>query len=293
MPLINSNTTNSALSYTLMIVAVFLVSTAKAHVVLVDPVARTNDNDLIDGPCGGKPAGDSVASYSVGQTIEITADLVRQHKRTLDIFITHDNFVTKTKLGAVPTPDAGIYKKIITLPSGPEGSAILQVTDGEYVSCADITLSEGVPFIINAGLNDAWFFPDTQGQGFFIVVYPDIRLIFLAWFTYETERPSDDLMAQLGEPGQRWVTAQGPFDGNMAQLDIIVTSGGVFDRSEPEPENSVPGSVGTMKLMFNNCSNGLVEYDMPGLGLSGTVPLQRVANDNVALCEVLSVPETE
>jgi hypothetical protein len=51
------------------------------------------------------------------------------------------------------------------------------------------------PFHINAGLNDAWFEPATTGQGFFHVVFPDIELVFLSWFTYDTERPPDDVTA--------------------------------------------------------------------------------------------------
>lgn len=30
------------------------------------------------------------------------------------------------------------------------------------------------PFVINAGLNDAWFNPETDGQGFFISVFPGL-----------------------------------------------------------------------------------------------------------------------
>ena len=63
----------------------------------------------------------------------------------------------------------------------------------------------GIPF--NPGLNDTWFNADTVGQGFFITVFPDIGKVFLAWFTYDTERPPEDVTAILGEPGHRWITA--------------------------------------------------------------------------------------
>ena len=62
----------------------------------------------------------------------------------------HDNFATRTELAMISTSGEGIYKMIIPLPIQPLGSAVLQVTNGNYVSCADITLSEGVPFSINA-----------------------------------------------------------------------------------------------------------------------------------------------
>ena len=35
-------------------------------------------------------------------------------------------------------------------------------------------------FVINNGLNDAWFDAATAGQGFFIIVFPDREEIFLA-----------------------------------------------------------------------------------------------------------------
>jgi hypothetical protein len=88
-------------------------------------------------------------------------------------------------------------------------------------------------FKINPGLNDAWFNPATNGQGFLITVFPEIKQMFLAWFTYDTERPPEDVTAMLGGPGQRWLTAQGPYEGDTANLTIFVTEGGVFDAAEP------------------------------------------------------------
>ena len=55
-------------------------------------------------------------------------------------------------------------------------------------------------FQINAGLNDAWFDPDTDGQGFLITVFQESAVMFLAWFTYDVERPPEDVTAMLGEP---------------------------------------------------------------------------------------------
>jgi hypothetical protein len=138
---------------------------------------------------------------------------------------------------------------------------------------------------INAGFNDAWYFPDTTGQGFFIVVYEDIPLVFLSWFTFDTERPPDDVTALLGEPGHRWLTAQGPFEGNTALLDIVVTEGGVFDSADPLPENH---GDGTIELVFEDCTKGVVNYHIESLDLTGTIPIQRVAESNVALCEALA-----
>jgi hypothetical protein len=175
----------------------------------------------------------------------------------------------------------------VPLPPEPLGQAILQATDGTYVSCADITLSDSSTFAINPGLNDAWYFPDTDGQGFFIIIFPDIQQVFLAWFTYDAERPPGDVQAILGGPGQRWITAHGPYTGDTALLDIVVTKGGVFNMGEPKSDNSDPGAVGTIEVVFENCSIGVVRYDIPALSLMGQIPIQRITNDNVALCEAL------
>ena len=144
-------------------------------------------------------------------------------------------------------------------------------------------------FTINAGLNDAWFNFATNGQGFLITVFPDIKQMFLAWFTYDTERPSEDVTAFLGEPGHRWLTAQGPYAGDTANLTIFVTEGGVFDAAEPAASTD-PAGDGTMTIQFINCSEGLVNYEIASLGISGDIPIQRISPDNVPLCEALSNP---
>jgi plastocyanin len=143
-------------------------------------------------------------------------------------------------------------------------------------------------FTINAGLNDSWFNPATAGQGFFITVFPDLQKMFLAWFTYETERPPPDVTAMLGEPGHRWITAFGPYDGDTANLDIEITQGGVFDSPAPAPTQ---GPGGTIIVTFTGCNAGEVMYDIPSIMRSGTVPIERIALDNVPACEAeLAVP---
>ena len=139
-------------------------------------------------------------------------------------------------------------------------------------------------FEINAGLNDAWYYPETDGQGFFITVFPDLELISVAWFTYDTERPTEDTEAILGDAGHRWLTALGPYSGKQAQLEITITTGGVFDSTDPKPDHA-PG--GTILLEFDNCNSGVLTYDIPEINRVGLVPIERVAADNVALCEAL------
>lgn len=143
------------------------------------------------------------------------------------------------------------------------------------------------PLEINAGITDAWYNPATRGQGFLITVFPEIRQVFLAWFTYDTERPPQDVTATLGEPGHRWLTAQGAYSGDTANLTVYVTEGGVFDSATP-PATTDPAGIGTLKLEFADCRSGLATYAIPSLGLSGQIPLQRITDDNVARCEALA-----
>jgi len=86
---------------------------------------------------------------------------------------------------------------------------------------------------INAGLSDAWYNPETPGQGFIVIVFPEIEKIFMAWFTYDTERPPEDVMAFLGEPGHRWrrgvrlFSCRAPHDagGGTTGADSVASSG--------------------------------------------------------------------
>jgi hypothetical protein len=142
---------------------------------------------------------------------------------------------------------------------------------------------------INPGLNDAWFNPNTDGQGFFITVFPDLGYVSLAWFTYDTELPPIDATANLGDPGHRWLTGVGLIDGNQVLMNIEMTSGGLFDTATVIERTDPPGSDGTIILTFDSCNSGTVEYDIPSINRQGIVPIQRVAGDNIALCEVLSI----
>lgn len=156
-----------------------------------------------------------------------------------------------------------------------QNGGIYLISDGEVVA---------ENFQINAGLNDAWFNPDTNGQGFLITVFEESGVVFLAWFTYDVERPPEEVSALLGEPGHRWLTAQGPFSGDTATLDIFVSSGGVFDSGVPAVEIV---SIGTMTIKWTNCTAAVLTYDIPSLGLTGQIPLERIVLDNVMLCEIM------
>jgi cyclophilin family peptidyl-prolyl cis-trans isomerase len=147
---------------------------------------------------------------------------------------------------------------------------------------------EPAPFVMNAGLNDAWYNPNTDGQGFFITVFPELGLVSLAWFTYDTDLPVQGASASLGDPGHRWLTALGTIDGDSSQMNIEITSGGLFDAAAEIERTDPVGSDGAITLTFSDCSSGLIEYDITSINQQGSVPIQRVANDNVSLCEALS-----
>ena len=142
-------------------------------------------------------------------------------------------------------------------------------------------------FQINAGLNDAWYDSDTDGQGFFITVFPDLGYVSLAWFTYDTELPPIDAVANLGDAGHRWITAIGPITDNKVMMNITMTSGGIFDTSTEIERTDPAGSDGTLTLTFDDCNSGTIDYDITSINRQGTVPIRRVADDNIVLCEAL------
>jgi len=144
-------------------------------------------------------------------------------------------------------------------------------------------------FQINPGLNDAWYYKPTDGQGFFITVFPDLGYVSLAWFTYDTELPPEDAAANLGDPGHRWLTALGPIDGDQVVMNITLTSGGIFDDPTEIERTDPPGSDGTITLTFDSCSAGTIEYDIPSINRQGVIPIERVADDNIVICEALSL----
>jgi hypothetical protein len=176
-------------------------------------------------------------------------------------------------------------------PTDPEQICIVEngsgTIDGADVEDVLVRCTTTVSFSINAGLNDAWFNLDTDGQGFLISVLPEAETVFLAWFTYDTALPPEDAVAHLGDPGHRWLTAQGAYAGNEAVLDIVLTSNGIFDEATDVVRTDPPGSDGTLILTFDDCYSGTIEYDIPSISRQGVIPIERIVDDNVAVCEAL------
>jgi len=188
----------------------------------------------------------------------------------------------------------------ILIGNGGTGAVKMFQPDGTYVTdlvpsgsgglirpnAVVIRQPETVFFSLNPGLNDAWFNPATPGQGFFVTVFPDVRGVFLAWFTYDTERPDASISANLGEPGHRWLTAFGTYDRATAVLDVELTNGGLFNAAMPVPSQQVDGEI---VLEFAGCNEAILSYHLPSVGLQGEIPIQRIALDNVALCEAATI----
>jgi plastocyanin len=141
-------------------------------------------------------------------------------------------------------------------------------------------------FVINAGLNDAWVNADAPFQGFFFTVFPDLTLFFAAWFTFDSVIPDGSATAVFGAPDLRWVTASGFYSGDSVTLNVELTTGGIFNDSDPEAEQTP--NYGTITIKFLNCNEAEVTYNFPSLGLSGQMILTRVVGDNIPLCEALN-----
>jgi len=141
------------------------------------------------------------------------------------------------------------------------------------------------PFKVNRGLSGSWYYPATAGQGFLLDVLDNLNLLSLAWFTFDLERPAPGVTAQIGEPGHRWLTALGPFDGDTANLDIYWTSGMIFDSADPPAEQVKDG---TMTIRFDSCIAGTLDYDLGSSMVTGQIPIEPVTYESVELCKSLT-----
>lgn len=142
-------------------------------------------------------------------------------------------------------------------------------------------------FNINAGLNDAWVSVDAPFQGLFFTVFPDLKLFFLSWFTFDSVSPNAGISAVFGATDQRWATGVGAYSGDTVTINVELTSGGIFNGSNPLATQEP--AYGTITIGFINCNEALLTYNFPSVGLTGEMNLTRVVPSNVALCEQLNV----
>lgn len=205
---------------------------------------------------GGTSASAPIVVGTVALMLQVNPNLTAEDARQ----ILRANAVTDQHTGAVPNNDWGWGKLDI------------------YASVLDAA------FTMNAGLNDAWVSDGAPFQGMFVTVFPGLKLVFVAWFTFDSVIPNSGT-ATFGARDQRWVTAVGAFSGGKATLNAELTTGGAFNTDTPLPTQDT--NYGTIVIEFKNCSEGTVTYNFPGVGISGSFPIKRVVNSNVALCEAL------
>ncbi|MDJ0654060.1 MAG: alpha/beta hydrolase-fold protein [Xanthomonadales bacterium] len=128
---------------------------------------------------------------------------------------------------------------------------------------------------INYGLAGGWFNESTPGQGFLFDFLLQDQFMFVAAFTFDTlgRQPGGNIAGAE----QRWFTAQGNYQGDRADLTIFQSRNGVFD----DPAAVESTAVGTMVIEFHSCTRATITYDLPGLGLSGTIPVSKLLADTL------------
>lgn len=151
---------------------------------------------------------------------------------------------------------------------------------------AVVVRNKAPDFQINAGIDDAWVSSGAPFQGMFFTFFPDLNVLFAAWFTFDSVIPTGESMATFGAIDQRWVTGLGAVNGNQANLNMELTTGGAFNFPTPVPVQDT--NYGTLNLEFASCSEATVSYNFPANGLAGEFIMNRVVDDNVSLCEMLA-----
>ncbi len=130
---------------------------------------------------------------------------------------------------------------------------------------------------LNAGLAGAWFDPQASGQGVLVDIVPTTGQLFLAWFTYARTGEAVDPGATIGAAEHRWFTAQGPFEGTTADLDILISNGGFFD----DPTTVTTTTIGSATLEFVSCTEAQLDYQFDDSGASGQIQLTRLSPDEL------------
>ena len=104
----------------------------------------------------------------------------------------------------------------------------------------------------------------------------------MAWFTWDNVAPPPDPKPDVADPGTRWLTALGFFNGAnpVVEMTVYGITGCIFNQGAPVTTDP----VGTLSLdMFNFCEGGEFRFNLDS-GLSGTAKMQRIVNDNLAAC---------
>ena len=116
-------------------------------------------------------------------------------------------------------------------------------------------------FVINEGLQGAWFNSATSGQGYFFDIYPPSTTFVIAWFTWANTAGQYD-----------WYSGQGTWTGARADVEIFRTRGGRFNNPTPVQTTS----AGTASITFTSCSAATFTWNLTDPVSSGTIPLSRI-----------------
>ncbi len=148
------------------------------------------------------------------------------------------------------------------------------------------TLNSEITHPINAGLNGAWYNPETSGQGFMLEVLPNSNRAFFAWFTYDSQDPVEGLPNTIGATDHRWLTGLGEINMQEKSItfDVKVTSDGLFDNPQ-DVTSSPPDSVGSITITFNDCKTASVNYDLLNHTQSNTFEISRISSESDFICE--------
>jgi MYXO-CTERM domain-containing protein len=145
---------------------------AQAHIHLTEPPARSDVDNLTQGPCGGVAPTDTPAEYEGGSVLTISWEQGASHDGSYRVALSPGNdegFDDNVLLADVPD-DGETTSLEITLPDGPCVGCTLQLIqfsggeDDDYYSCADITIT-GVAGSTGTGTGSDTGAEDSTGGG--------------------------------------------------------------------------------------------------------------------------------
>jgi hypothetical protein len=135
-------------------------------------------------------------------------------------------------------------------------------------TCASLFAGAAGAVSITREFTASWYDPAHSGHGFnFEVIGSGNTKTMLAyWYTYDAQ----------GKPS--WMFATGPVVGDEAQLTGYATLGGAFGNGF-DPRNIQVQPWGTLNVSFQNCNQGLVQFNPVDPALAdGSMPITRLTS---------------
>jgi hypothetical protein len=155
---------------------------------------------------------------------------------------------------------------------------IIKTGDWSIMIAQPANLLHWTPFMAGS-----WSDPATAGQGLVLDVFPEIKAIFAAWFTWDTKEADPNDNSDVANSGTRWLTAFGNYENEtdqVVEMTVYEAKGGLFNQGKVESNDP----VGTLTIdMFNLCEGGEFRFNLDS-GLSGSSLMKRNANDLLDDC---------